>query len=403
MHIQMLGGYRLVGSGVKVCRVDKTWTGEDTNCEVVTCPPLNSLDLATVNDVNCIKKSLKFDSACIFKCPDGYEFNATRSQSSTRYCQVDGTWDGATQVCIDVKPPSFTTCPSNRVFFYNTTFRTNTAEVEWQVPEYEDNSILNDVNHKVTLEEVSDYSSPTKFTIGKHNIHYIVTDKAGLKAHCEFSIEVQDKEAPYYSNCSQKIEKEFIATPPYADKMRVSWEDPVFQDNSGMNPTVIPSTPNGALFKEGQHQITYTATDPSNNRNVSCTFEIHLKIPTCELQKRPKNGALVCLTIPSYQCQPLCKEGYDFGYKPQDLYYCVNRVWHYWPPFPPFQPTVWPDCARREDPNSGTLKMSSSYYFKGDCNDLEVQADLKERFITVVSDPMKFLRSFCESNKNCKV
>ena len=57
----------------------------------------------------------------------------------------------------------------------------------------------------------------------------------------------------------------------------------------------------------------------------------------------------------------------------------------------------------RDDPNSGTLKMSSAYYFKGDCNDLEVQAELKERFITVVSNPVNFLKSFCAANKNCKV
>ena len=26
-------GYQLVGSGEKICRVDKTWSGEDTACE----------------------------------------------------------------------------------------------------------------------------------------------------------------------------------------------------------------------------------------------------------------------------------------------------------------------------------------------------------------------------------
>jgi hypothetical protein len=91
---------------------------------------------------------------------------------------------------LDVKPPSFTTCPSNRKFSYNTTFRTNTARVEWEVPQYEDNSILHDVNHKVTLVEVNGYKSPRDFEIGTHRAHYILTDKAGLQAHCEFVIEV---------------------------------------------------------------------------------------------------------------------------------------------------------------------------------------------------------------------
>ncbi|CAB4012943.1 Hypothetical predicted protein [Paramuricea clavata] len=343
-----------------------------------------------------------FDSGCRFDCPAGYEFNVTKSQSATRYCKVDGTWDGQYQVCKDVKPPSFTTCPSNRKFSYNTTFRTNTARVEWEVPQYEDNSILHDVNHKVTLVEVNGYKSPRDFEIGTHRAHYIVTDKAGLQAHCEFVIEVKDKEAPYYTGCPQRIEKEFVAQAPYHDKMRVTWEDPMFQDNSGKDPTSVPSSPNGAFFKEGQHQITYTATDLAGNKNASCQFEIKLKSPTCVLHKRPKNGALACQTIPSYQCQPLCREGYDFAYKPKYLYYCVNKIWMYWPPFPPAE-AVWPDCARREDPTSGTLKMASTYYFKGDCNDKEVQAELKERYMKVVSDPMAFPLSFCKFNKDCKL
>jgi hypothetical protein len=66
---------------------------------VVKCPPLNSLDLATVSNVNCIKQSMVFDSGCRFDCPAGYEFNVTKSQSATRYCKVDGTWDGQYQVC----------------------------------------------------------------------------------------------------------------------------------------------------------------------------------------------------------------------------------------------------------------------------------------------------------------
>ena len=90
-------------------------------------------------------------------------------------------------------PPSFTNCPLNRIFPYNTTYRTNTALVKWDLPEYEDNSINNDVNHKVTLVEVKGYKSPRHFEIGKHRIHYIVTDKEGLQAHCQFQIEVKGK------------------------------------------------------------------------------------------------------------------------------------------------------------------------------------------------------------------
>ena len=97
-------------------------------------------------------------------------------------------------VILDEEPPKFTNCPkNNKVFPYNTTFRTNTARVEWEIPHYEDNSMLHDVNHKITLVEVKGYKSPREFTIGKHRIHYILTDKANNRAECEFDIEVSGR------------------------------------------------------------------------------------------------------------------------------------------------------------------------------------------------------------------
>ena len=64
-----------------------------------------------------------------------------------------------------------------------------------------------------------------------------------------------DNEPPYYTYCPQKIAKDFVPKPPYPEQMRVSWDEAIFKDNSGKDPTAVPSTPNGALFREGQHQV----------------------------------------------------------------------------------------------------------------------------------------------------
>ena len=53
--------------------------------------------------------------------------------------------------------------------------------------------MLHDVNYKMTLVEVNGYKSPQDFEIGKHTIHYVVTDKAGLNASCKFDINVQGR------------------------------------------------------------------------------------------------------------------------------------------------------------------------------------------------------------------
>ena len=46
-----------------------------------------------------------------------------------------------------------------------------------------------------------------------------------------------------------------MATAPYADQMRVSWDDAVFKDNSGKDPTVVSSRKNSDWFTAGQHQV----------------------------------------------------------------------------------------------------------------------------------------------------
>ena len=57
----------------------------------------------------------------------------------------------------------------------------------------------------------------------------------------------------------------------------------------------------------------------------------------------------------------------------------------------------------REDPAKGSLKMEAAYYFQGDCDDKEVQAELKQRYITVVSNTIYFPDHFFCEQKHCKV
>ena len=47
--------------------------------------------------------------------------------------------------------------------------------------------------------------------------------------------------------------------------------------------------------------------------------------------------------------------------------------------------------------------MDAAYYFKGDCNDEEVQAELKQRYITVVNNTTNFPSSYFCQQQQCKV
>ena len=45
-------------------------------------------------------------------------------------------------------------------------------------------------------------------------------------------------------------------------------------------------------------------------------------------------------------CRVSCEDGYDFIYRPAELYYCVGENWFTWPLFPKFK-IPWSDCASK--------------------------------------------------------
>ena len=123
----------------------------------------------------------------------------------------------------------------------------------------------------------------------------------------------------------------------------------------------------------------------------------------CQSYNPPKHGVLACLSYAGTKmCQVYCQAGFDFAYRPAQLYYCVNRQWNFWPPFGHGIRSAWPDCAPRVDPSSGHLKMSSSYYYSGNCHDPEVQEVCKNSFQVIVSDPTSFPATFCLLNSACR-
>ena len=69
----------------------------------------------------------------------------------------------------------------------------------------------------------------------------------------------------------------------------------------------------------------------------------------CDGQKPPKNGALACLSatqsVGAKMCQVYCQNGFEFSYRPAQMYYCSKGRWNTWPPFGHGSSFPWPDCA----------------------------------------------------------
>jgi hypothetical protein len=85
----------------------------------------------------------------------------------------------------DVTPPTITCPDSLKIYAF-----TEPLKVNWGVPRYEDNVCTHKESAKCDLVETSGLFNQY-LPFGKHNIRYEVTDRAGLKATCDFEVELE--------------------------------------------------------------------------------------------------------------------------------------------------------------------------------------------------------------------
>ncbi|XP_015755011.1 PREDICTED: sushi, von Willebrand factor type A, EGF and pentraxin domain-containing protein 1-like isoform X2 [Acropora digitifera] len=86
-------GFILVGSAVRVCRENGTWSGNQTFCKAVDCGPL----LDPTNGSSSGESTL-FPNSVLFNCDSGFLLRG----SSLRMCQPNGTWSGLQANCVAV-------------------------------------------------------------------------------------------------------------------------------------------------------------------------------------------------------------------------------------------------------------------------------------------------------------
>ena len=55
--------------------------------------------------------------------------------------------------------------------------------------------------------------------------------------------------------------------------IEVSWPDPTYKDNSGVRDNIVATHISPHVFNIGIHNITYDASDPSNN-TADCSITI---------------------------------------------------------------------------------------------------------------------------------
>ncbi|XP_070554253.1 sushi, von Willebrand factor type A, EGF and pentraxin domain-containing protein 1-like [Ptychodera flava] len=264
-------GYRLVGATVRRCEAktrDGVWSGAQSECQVMTCPPLNSNKLIKIRPPSCKTNAMRYQSVCVYECQDGYELQG----NDTTECLATGQWSGAETVrwCKDTEPPEIRNCPGDQVV--TTEFHRATAKVTWKVPTSTDNTGL---EPSMSVHPPRTHP-PFSFKVGDTEVTYSASDETGLTSTCKFVVTVIDDEPPQLLSCLADI---FVQS--VNPTTNVSWEPPRFEDNSGYV-TVNGNRQPGSYFHRGQAtQVSYKASDDSNNV-AYCNFTV-----TVELQCPP--------------------------------------------------------------------------------------------------------------------
>uniref|UniRef100_A0A6P8IYU7 Sushi, von Willebrand factor type A, EGF and pentraxin domain-containing protein 1-like n=1 Tax=Actinia tenebrosa TaxID=6105 RepID=A0A6P8IYU7_ACTTE len=394
-------GYRLLGDAKRQCIVDSkkktlvTWSGTPVTCKEVKCEKLPKVPIGfyTFKEFQCDEKDQKFDTECKHNCPPGYYMlpGTIHDTTNSRTCDYKtGTWTGEPRVCKDNQVPELY-CPSN-IQVKNDPGE-KTASVKWTFT-FDDNSLRAGAPVKKEMFskslEINDKETsldlPKLLEIGKNKIQYQVTDLDNNSEKCDFEVEVLDTEPPTCSFCPPS--KELMVTK--SNNFLLTWDRPNCTDNSGIPPETLSSIKMGSeVIAPGVYSIQYTVKDKALNKYEDCSFFIKLRVPECKAFSPPKNGLARCINYGNVLgCSVACRDTYDFVYKPASSYSCTNGKWDTWSPANDHdQREHWPDCSKRANPSETAIKALPQFYFKGDCNDPNIQAQLKQDFVTILYPP----------------
>ncbi|CAB3367991.1 Hypothetical predicted protein [Cloeon dipterum] len=293
-------GFSVLGSRVRNCLAIGMWDGLPTTCREVKCPPLDLPKTVSVSPINCTVGKQKIGQVCKISCTQpGYQLRG----AARRKCGEFGRWSGSRIRCVDVQPPTID-CPTEQ-FEFHTDPDVDYATVSLSLPDIEDNS-----NDRVRI-----HFTPTvhlhsgQIPLGVNPISIQATDLAGNFATCSFNITILDKQAPKVDTCDSP---EPFLIPSHIHAVDITWVAPHFSDNSGLDIKVFASHESGSLFTPGQHNVNYVAYDAAGN-NASCDISITVQRTECD---GPHNGDKVCN---GSICTLTCDEGYDIAISTNDF------------------------------------------------------------------------------------
>ncbi|XP_012216127.2 sushi, von Willebrand factor type A, EGF and pentraxin domain-containing protein 1 isoform X1 [Linepithema humile] len=386
-------GYQLRGSKVRNCLPLSRWDGLKVTCTAVKCEPLPQITNGAITPLICTGTAkVPFATNCTIACGRGFVLEGPSSRSCSGRT---GIWSHRHSVnrCVDKMPPSIK-CPPDIIV--ETAKSQNYAYVNWTIPEVTDNAdaspILWTKPHLVL---------PWKAKIGTRIVVYIAQDASGNKAKCKFKVKVFDREPPTVESC---IDPPMFYTDLDSGLGNVTWDEPVFYDNSRISVQVNQShEPGKNIFPIGRARVFYNATDKYGNR-ATCVLNITVE-DVCKTLRAPINGRLNCSSTSDREtrCIATCEDGYDFAVEPanfnivnDELLLKCNSSDHIW------ESNYLPECSETKIPK--IISQEGNMILEGNASTMcDNQTTLRELNDHIINDLKLKMLDICGNDIECSL
>ncbi|XP_067944230.1 sushi, von Willebrand factor type A, EGF and pentraxin domain-containing protein 1-like isoform X2 [Watersipora subatra] len=380
-----------------ICGLDENrqkadWSG--TSLISRTCTNLPEVMNGQYNIRECSDPNLEdrtFGKLCKVQCHTGYLI----SEDINWICKKDGQWSNydKTVTCRDIQEPQIIACPQH--VYLDNEENQGYAVVELKPLRAIDNDRSSSIRQIMQLTmpgasspltypctKVDCGESSNNFPIGTTFVNFTVTDRSRNSGYCSYEITVRDVEAPKVVKCDgPKTDVDgFIYSD--SDKLYVTWDIPVFSDNSGKPPHIYSSNVPGEYKSGRPWKVTYTAEDEAGN-TAKCEFTFKIRGIRCPQLHRPANGALLCdkLSFGVY-CSPQCQHGLDrlmpvdIVRKPNEYFCTLQGKW--------LPHDKVGDCALSVPVTNQTKPTFEFSWFLGDCEDESTKQQIIQNMLSAL-------------------
>ncbi|XP_065058851.1 sushi, von Willebrand factor type A, EGF and pentraxin domain-containing protein 1-like [Rhopilema esculentum] len=143
-----------------------------------------------------------------------------------------------------------------------------------------------------------------EFPLGHNVVVYKATNEVNQTDKCSFVVSVEDRSPPVLEFCPSS----FTVVSKGAVPVNVTWEEPRFKDNVGVQ-SVIASSKSGELRSPTDFTVLYRAFDASRNM-ATCKFTVSFKVLRCDFDSIPGGDQLIqksCMNMgTSHLCMAQC-------------------------------------------------------------------------------------------------